>query len=353
LGSIETNGKEKKIETLILPDNIPEENYVREARVFPEILGSGMRGQPLDQRVAQFLQVGPITPLMLYERNYLADVVYNLLPGAQYKLIGRPICLNFIDRFIVHDNVVPAVGMVVGKPPSNFTPAPSNKSAPGNSTYVPAGFIGYNPTGTIQTAVTIQLSSEIKNRINNFMVNSGCGKATSRRHVQLAKKILKESTIGFQNLSDGGHLNVSSCRHGATDNKGFTKRTMGIIPGTNHPLNLAITRDDLASLISGNAGIPVNEETEKPTIDAVFMEIQNIIFLELGKQGVVPADKPSNLTAKILATIPSGSSPVGRLLVQPINPFVQNVTLAGVTEKTTPIIDGKRCIEGLGAKKRG
>ena len=281
-----------------------------------------------------------------FRSKYIALREFHPKKNVTVDIIGRPFCLDVLSEF-----VIPAAEMavqVVEPKPTQFLGGlltGEQQQAPSvfqSSTFQPGGF---------RPKETVSLTSEMIDRLDNFLRKQECRKSRQIRLESIVKKIVDESSTGFPNFN-GKHLNISTCQFGKLSGKSIYGRVLSLIPNSNQSLNLSIGYEDLSLILTGSPQMELSENTWGPYIDALFLKAQSIIFSQLGtttthaEQGVV------SVTSSILDILPAGPNPLGLPEVKSRSPFIQSVPLAGITEVTAPVTSGTRCVPGIMAKKR-
>jgi hypothetical protein len=289
-----------------------------------------------------------------YRNNYLKVVTLTPTPSISNVLIGRPFCIDLISEFVVPSGTLapkefpaapgfqpPPVAQPTTQPPSGFQPLPGPAVPERMQVELPVA----------------ELSAKINSRIEEFLLRSSCQKSSKdmRRLDTAVSRITGQIKVGFEGFR-GKYLNLSTCQLAMAQGKSIIKRSMGLIPGTNQNLNLAITQDDIAVTILDmnidNVFSPANVAVMTPTVNAIFKKAEQMIFDRLGTITKHAVGDASAVPVSILDALPSGPRPVQRPIVVPKTPFVDTATFEGVIEYTTPITDNKKCLPGLMAKKR-
>lgn len=301
--------------------------------------------------------------------DYIKEATLNPTENISNVLIGSPFCVDLVSEFIVPYVTVQAVPQPVVQPQA-IVPAPGGllggpQQQPTTGTWQPAPYATTapstaTPATTVMTTTTSQrripivpLTPAMVARLEFYLTKGKCAEGGLLVRIDNLVKVIVESQA-----KDGGskwankYLSLTSCRFAAKGTGTTVKRVMRVIPGTQQTLNLSITPEDLASIITGGTvqNLPQNEWDAY--VEAVFKEIESVVLEHLGSTFQVGELEGVAIPTSILDTIPAGPSPAGRPLIIARSPFVEKVALSGVTEVTVPITDGKRCLPGLMAKKR-
>lgn len=297
--------------------------------------------------------------------RYIKEVT--LMPTAKISnvLIGSPFCVDLVSEFVIPHVTVPAQPVVVAPQPVAIVQqpiAPATIVVPGGllqggaqqpGTFQPAPSYGNTGTTTSNRPIpVVPLTQKMTDRLETFMIKSKCTEGGVLVRIDNLIKVIIESQS-----KDGGskwhnsYLSLSSCRF-ALASKTTIGRVLKAIPGTQQSLNLSITPDDLSKIINGTTEQTLPTSDWDSYTEAVFKAIETVVFDHLGTTLQQAEVEGLAVPLSILDGIPAGPSPAGRPLILARSPFVEKVTLSGVTEVTVPITDGKRCLPGLMAKKR-
>lgn len=206
------------------------------------------------------------------------------------------------------------------------------------------------PAGQSSQYPPVSLTSDMIARLNEYLLNSRAKKCKSLSRLDAAVQRLADHRADNFQKNAGKSLNLSTCQYAVAKN--FQRQTIGTIPGTNQPLNLALEKKDLGQILTGEGKNILNEPKWEPYIYEVFRRIAEAMIARIGSTTQKAEENLIAVPLSILDTIPTGPSPTGRVVAAAKTPFIEAVPLSGVIEVTVPITDGKRCVPGLMAKKR-
>lgn len=293
--------------------------------------------------------------------RYIKEVTLTPTAKISNVLIGSPFCVDLVSEFVIPHMTVQAVPIVVTPQPTvpqePIAPAaipggllPTSSQQPG--TFQPQPVYAMATATSAQRIPVVQLTPLMLRRLEDFMTKGRCTEGGVLVRIDNLIKVIIESQS-----RDGGskwvnsYLSLSSCRF-AGQSKTTIGRVLKPIPGTQQTLNLSIMPEDLSKIINGTTEQSLPQADWDSHVEAVFKQIETLVFEHLGTTLHQPEVEGLAVPLSILDGIPAGPSPAGRPLILARSPFVEKVTLSGVTEVTVPITDGKRCLPGLMAKKR-
>lgn len=377
LSTLEINPAVNKINqfTIVMPDRIllGADVIERQGQILNELLDlqnpriKDLLRLTIPVRTRDATGKEVVTPTVFEGDALLADVnfrsqylgIKTLKPTAAISntIIGRPQCIDLISMFVIPAVSVPATPTPVGGVPSGFQPPPSTTAPAGTTIPPPSGaFVPPPVVGgggpAIAIGPTVTLPSEKTAAIDTFLLNSRCRKGGDLWRVDtIIKKITEETRKGFARFS-GSYLNLSTCQFGKGVPKTLESWVGNTIPGTNQTLNLSMTKEDIARILTGGGPETIVDSKWNPYIEEVFKRAQYIIFQRMGSTTSSSEEGAVTVPLSILDSIPSGPVPIVRPTVVPKTTFIEQAALTGVIELTVPITDGQRCLPGLGAKKR-
>jgi hypothetical protein len=242
------------------------------------------------------------------------------------------------------------------QPPPGFTPfqpqAGQFQQPTGPGFQPPPAFVSMPvaPLGQMSQQPSVALTSDMIARLKDYLLVQRAKKCKSLSRLDAAVQRLAEHKADNFQRNAGKYLNLSTCQYAVAKN--FQKQTVGAIPGTNQPFNLALKNEDLSNILVGEGKNVLNEPKWDPYIAEVFRRIAEEMTGRIGSTTQKAEESLMAVPLSVLDTIPTGPSPVGRAVAAAKTPFIEAVPLSGVIEVTVPITDGKRCIPGLMAKKR-
>jgi len=276
------------------------------------------------------------------------EIVVNERVRANF--IGRPYCIDILSEIIVSTAVAQPV--VVNPGPTGYLPPPTN-AMPGPGNNVQPGF---QPAPVYQTpmvaeavnVVRIALPSRVQDEIENVMNKQSMRNSNDSRIVSLVDAIIKDATEGYPEIRSK-FLNVSTGRFAVTKNM-HARGSGGAYIGSGQRMNLMMKNEMMASILENKPTDVIDDRD--PRVQEVFYRIGDIINKQLGMTLSNVSESITAVPLSILEGLPAGPRPAQRPVIVAKTPFVGAIPLPGVTDVTTPITDGKRCLPGLMAKKR-